>query len=653
MVSRQRKTPSEKHSKFESALKNADFIGQIAALEPSELFAFAHNLKDVLYWWLGDPTNERLNKIQTAVPLLDKFVDFELVFKRLKSLSAFKHTEFGIHISKFFPELSLLHAASVARIESLPSGIAKAEYWLTAIAQKATADADIEAAIYLASRGHRDALDIVAIRNSWHSAICQDIKFGVPADKVPITVLERAHAQTISLAEAAEVLRFNQSLPRFFGFLNEEEDFIDATMVRAVEWLGITGFSPWLESLISQLSLGPQDGIDNPAYSGWWLFHWCRSDLALRMADRHGLEAWLWALVNGQMERNRPWRLFYADHENSRMRDYLALSGIILFVWGRITPLGMKEDVLQRATDLLLQTQMRCGAWPLYTDDSEPSLLTTCAAIHGIALQKPKGWDQVVSRAAEWLSQQQQPGGYWHIDGGPTVMLTVLTLDALVLARGGTEVTFKLDTETTRTISVEAGEKGANKANLTTILFLASDPTDASRLRLGEELREIQEKLRLAQFRDKFDLHQRMSVRPADISQALLDICPRIVHISGHGAADGDLCFEDQVGNILPVAPDALAALFEQFSDQVHCVVLNACYSEKQARAISTHIPYVIGMDRAIGDHAAIAFSVGFYQALGAGRTIEDAYKLGCVQIRLQNIPEHLTPLLIKKATPS
>jgi len=89
--------------------------------------------------------------------------------------------------------------------------------------------------------------------------------------------------------------------------------------------------------------------------------------------------------------------------------------------------------------------------------------------------------------------------------------------------------------------------------------------------------------------------------------------------------------------------------LFEQFAHQVNCVLLNACYSETQARAIAKHIEYVIGMNKAIGDRAAIAFAVGFYQALGAGRTIEDAYELGCVQIRLQDIPEHLTPVLIKK----
>lgn len=187
-----------------------------------------------------------------------------------------------------------------------------------------------------------------------------------------------------------------------------------------------------------------------------------------------------------------------------------------------------------------------------------------------------------------------------------------------------------------------------NKTLSRSILFLAADPTDASRLRLGEELREIQEKLRLAKLRDEFELHQRMSVRPADISQALLDIQPQIVHFSGHGTSSGALCFENQIGETHPIQPESLAALFEQFTKQISCVVLNACYSEKQANAIALHIDYVIGMSHAIGDKAAIAFAIGFYQALGAGRSTEEAYKFGCVQIRLQNIPEHLTPVLFK-----
>src|SRR6185503_12536496 len=197
----------------------------------------------------------------------------------------------------------------------------------------------------------------------------------------------------------------------------------------------------------------------------------------------------------------------------------------------------------------------------------------------------------------------------------------------------------KLYSQPERYIGTEDGEGYS-------ILFLAADPTDATRLRLGEELREIQEKLQLSKQRDRFKLEQRMSVRPADISQALLDVQPQIVHFSGHGMASGELCFEDSSGRLLPIRPDALAALFEQFSSQVNCVILNACFSEIQAEAIRTHIDYVIGMNKAVGDRAAIAFAIGFYQALGAGRSIEEAYKLGCVQIQLHGIEEHLTPVL-------
>jgi hypothetical protein len=204
--------------------------------------------------------------------------------------------------------------------------------------------------------------------------------------------------------------------------------------------------------------------------------------------------------------------------------------------------------------------------------------------------------------------------------------------------------------ESSHPLQKHKGDSVSERAKSTSILFLAADPTDASRLRLGEEFREIQEKLKLAQLREHFKLElPQLSLRPSDIAQALLDTQPRIVHFSGHGTSTGALCFENQTGQIQLVQPDALAALFEHFSSQVNCVLLNACYSEIQAKAIAEHIEYVVGMNQAIGDKAAIAFAIGFYQALGAGKLIEDAYKLGCVQIRLQGIPEHLTPVLIKK----
>ncbi len=197
--------------------------------------------------------------------------------------------------------------------------------------------------------------------------------------------------------------------------------------------------------------------------------------------------------------------------------------------------------------------------------------------------------------------------------------------------------------------SSDENQQLAIAANPLKILFLSSDPTDAARLRLGQELREIQQRLQLAKQRDKFLLEQRLSVRPGDISQALLDIEPHIVHFSGHGMNTGELYVENELGQIQPIKPDALASLFELVEDQVNCVVLNACYSKTQAEAIAKYIPFVIGMNYLIGDQAAIAFSVGFYKALGANRSIEKAYQFGCTEIQLHGIAENLTPVIYKR----
>ena len=73
-------------------------------------------------------------------------------------------------------------------------------------------------------------------------------------------------------------------------------------------------------------------------------------------------------------------------------------------------------------------------------------------------------------------------------------------------------------------------------------------------------------------------------------------------------------------------------------------MVLNACYSEQQAKAIAEHIDYVIGMSNAISDSAAISFSAAFYQALGYGIDFRTAFELGCAQIDLENLGEQDTP---------
>ncbi|MFH7025937.1 MAG: CHAT domain-containing protein [Heteroscytonema crispum UTEX LB 1556] len=185
-------------------------------------------------------------------------------------------------------------------------------------------------------------------------------------------------------------------------------------------------------------------------------------------------------------------------------------------------------------------------------------------------------------------------------------------------------------------------------SNQIKILFLAAAPSDEPPLCIDKELRDIREALQQAQER-RFVLEYRGALRPRDISQAILHVKPQIVHFSGHGKNTGELCFENNSGKAQPVSANALAELFKEVGEEIKCVLLNACHAEAQAKAIAEHIPFVIGMNQTIIDKAAIAFSVGFYKALAAGRTIEKAYNLGCVEIQLEDIPEHLKPVLYKK----
>ncbi|MEO1378631.1 MAG: CHAT domain-containing protein, partial [Cyanobacteria bacterium J06635_10] len=179
---------------------------------------------------------------------------------------------------------------------------------------------------------------------------------------------------------------------------------------------------------------------------------------------------------------------------------------------------------------------------------------------------------------------------------------------------------------------------GGESNQLLKILILAAIP---DKLRLDREIREIREAIERARNRDIFEIKIRTAVRPKDIRIAIAEEQPQIVHFCGHGEEDGSLRLEDDGGNDKPVAPSALASLFKLHADYVQCVVLNACYSEKSAEAISEYINYVIGMNNSIIDNAAIVFSEGFYHGLGYISNNQDmfqrAFEEGMVAIQMES----------------
>ena len=183
-----------------------------------------------------------------------------------------------------------------------------------------------------------------------------------------------------------------------------------------------------------------------------------------------------------------------------------------------------------------------------------------------------------------------------------------------------------------------------------TILFLAANPKETDRLQLGREASEIETSLRLAKQGNRFRFEHKHAVTDEELRRALLDYEPAIVHFAGHGSHDG-LMLEQQNGTENLVSEEAIGQLFALFASCIQCVILNACYTESLAELISQHVPYVIGMKRGIGDRAAIKFATGFYDALGAGRSVEEAFAFGRNAINLGKITGTDTPIL-KKGNP-
>ena len=65
------------------------------------------------------------------------------------------------------------------------------------------------------------------------------------------------------------------------------------------------------------------------------------------------------------------------------------------------------------------------------------------------------------------------------------------------------------------------------------VLILAANPPDTEALRVYREISEIQKTIRSGKDQDNIEVSIHLAVGPDDISQALLDHEPRLVHFAG------------------------------------------------------------------------------------------------------------------------
>lgn len=173
-----------------------------------------------------------------------------------------------------------------------------------------------------------------------------------------------------------------------------------------------------------------------------------------------------------------------------------------------------------------------------------------------------------------------------------------------------------------------------------TILFVAANPVDTSRLRLDEEVRGIKESIRKSSQGNVFELEQVWSVRWEDLRSHLLRHTPDILHISGHGTKDG-IVLEDDNGYAHLISADVLNNLLMLFSDKIRVVIINTMYSEGMCEALSQNIDFVIGITGAVPDRQASIFSATFYEALTDNKDIKSALDFAKASFDDKEFSEH------------
>jgi hypothetical protein len=317
------------------------------------------------------------------------------------------------------------------------------------------------------------------------------------------------------------------------------------------------------------------------------------------------------------------------------MPDPSAAAGEALVAyWRGSGALGMRERELCRRLTELLGGHDQGALSGLVSDGAPGHTERAAAAVREAARADPAAFD-----LADALARARPAEGA----RGAAQSVSVNGSHNAVLTVGGSVYGSNLSVGPSAAPAAPTRETASELV----ILFAAAEPTEQARLRLGEEFREVREALDLSPMKDRVSLQMWPSVRPKDFTRAVLQLRPWVIHFSGHGTGTGELCFEDDGGRELLLAPEALSAFFEVVGRGVKCVVLNACYAERQARAIAEHVSWVVGMNDRIEDRAAISFSIGFYQALGAGKDIPEAFALGRSMIRMYCTDGATVPVLI------
>jgi hypothetical protein len=156
---------------------------------------------------------------------------------------------------------------------------------------------------------------------------------------------------------------------------------------------------------------------------------------------------------------------------------------------------------------------------------------------------------------------------------------------------------------------------------------------------VDEEAREIFEKLQEGSCRDKFELIKHEAIKAIDLQRLLMMYEPHIVHFSGHASKTHKLILGGTAGRGKEVDRQGLVEIFGLYRHHVRLILLNACFTRRQAFALSEVIDYSVGTGKGMGDKGGVAFAGAFYRALGFGKSVKESFASAKAELGLTRIP--------------
>jgi cellulose biosynthesis protein BcsQ len=155
------------------------------------------------------------------------------------------------------------------------------------------------------------------------------------------------------------------------------------------------------------------------------------------------------------------------------------------------------------------------------------------------------------------------------------------------------------------------------------VLFLSASPVGTTPMALEVEAREIERELRGRSVRSRIHFETQLVLEIEDLAMRIAATRAEVVHWSGRGTSDGlFLKGSDSLPRLV-----SLGDLERAFGGdtRVRLVVLDACYSEKQALALREHVDCVVGVVPSVTESSARAFCRAFYQGLASGWSVMNA----------------------------